>query len=72
MTVRVDKTAGKICVNGVYSEATLCLYDIRGQIVEIKQATVADAFFDLPCCGSYVLVVTHSLHIPIVKKLVIE
>jgi len=72
MVVRVDKTAGKICVNGVYNEATLCLYDIRGEIVEIKQATMADVSFDLPCCGNYVLVVTHSLHIPIVKKLVIE
>ncbi len=72
VTVQVDKAAGKIYVNGVLSNATLCLYHIRGKVVEVKQAEDEEVSFDLPCAGEYVLVVTHALSVPVVKQLVIE
>ena len=38
VTVQVDKAAGKIYVDGVLPNATLCLYHIRGKVIEVKQA----------------------------------
>jgi len=72
MTVRVDETDGKIYIYEVFPEAILCLYDISGNIIEIKQTKTPEVSFDIPSRGKYVLVVTHALHMPIVKKLVIE
>lgn len=72
VTVQVDKAAGKIYVEGVLPNATLCLYHIQGTVVEVKQATGENAFFDIPCAGEYVLVVTHALSTPVVRQLVIE
>ena len=72
VTVQVDKAAGKIYVDGVLPNATLCLYHIRGKVVEVKQAREESASFDLPCSGEYVLVITHALSVPVVKQLVIE
>ncbi len=72
VTVKVDKAAGKIYVDGVLPNATLCLYHIRGKVVEVKQAQEESSSFDLPCAGEYVLVVTHALSVPVVKQLVIE
>ena len=71
VTVQVDKT-GKIYVGGVLPNATLCLYHIRGKVIEVKQAREESASFDLPCSGEYVLVITHALSVPVVKQLVIE
>ena len=70
--VQVDKAAGKIYVDGVLPNATLCLYHIRGKVIEVKQAREESASFDLPCSGEYVLVITHALSVPVVKQLVIE
>ena len=64
--------AGKIYVDGVLPNATLCLYHIRGKVIEVKQAREESASFDLPCSGEYVLVITHALSVPVVKQLVIE
>ena len=61
VTVQVDKAAGKIYVDGVLPNATLCLYHIRGKVIEVKQAREESASFDLPCSGEYVLVITHTL-----------
>lgn len=72
VTVQVDKAAGKIYVDGVLPNATLCLYHIRGKVIEVKQAREESASFDLPCSGEYVLVITHALSVPVVKQLVIE
>ena len=36
VTVQVDKTAGKIYVGGVLPNATLCLYHIRGKVIDVK------------------------------------
>ena len=49
VTVQVDKAAGKIYVDGVLPNATLCLYHIRGKVIEVKQAREESASFDLPC-----------------------
>lgn len=72
VTILVDKTAGKIHVKGVLPNSTLCLYHIQGTVVEVKQAKNENAFFDLPCAGEYVLVVTHALSTPVVRQLVIQ
>ncbi len=65
VTVQVDKAAGKIYVDGVLPNATLCLYHIRGKVIEVKQAREESASFDLPCSGEYVLVITHALSVPV-------
>ena len=62
VTVQVDKAAGKIYVDGVLPNATLCLYHIRGKVIEVKQAREESAS----------LVITHALSVPVVKQLVIE
>ena len=72
VTVQVDKTAGKIYVGGVLPNATLCLYHIRGKVIDVKQAKGENISFDLPCAGDYVLVVTHPLSTPVVKQLAIK
>ena len=72
VTVQVDKTAGKIYVGGVLPNATLCLYHIRGKVIDVKQAKEEQISFDLPCAGDYVLVVTHPLSTPVVKQLAIK
>ena len=53
VTVQVDKAAGKIYVDGVLPNATLCLYHIRGKVIEVKQAREESASFDLPCSGAF-------------------
>lgn len=72
VTVQVDKAAGKICVGGVLPNATLCLYHIRGKVIDVKQTKEDNVSFDLPCAGDYVLVITHPLSVPVVKQLAIE
>lgn len=72
ITVQVDKTAGKIYVDNVLSNTTLCLYHIRGKVVEVKQSKEKIVSFDLPAAGEYVLVITHALSSPIVKQLLIQ
>lgn len=72
VTVQVDKAAGKIYVDGVLPNATLCLYHIRGKVIEVKQAREENASFDLPCLESMCWLDTHALSVPVVKQLVIE
>lgn len=72
VTVKVDKTAGKIYIDGVLPNATLCLYQICGKAVEVIQAKSKNVTLDLPPAGEYVLVITHALVSPHVKQLLIE
>lgn len=72
ITVQLDKVAKKIYVSGMLPDTTLCLYNIQGKVLDIRQVKQDNYSFDFPPCGEYVLVATHALSVPVVKQFVIE